>query len=83
MANVEQRDEEAAVEPSYQLKHFVRLARQGKHRGSSGGEKTARKLAEVFLDGSAIDDAAIQGFCEFMQAARSIGYWEARQLIGG
>lgn len=65
------------------LEHFIRLARQGRHRGSSGGEKTALKLALVFLDGSSLDDLALDGLREFMNLAKSIGYDAAHDVIKG
>lgn len=54
------------------LAHFMDLVLQGKRSGCSTGESASRELAMAFLDkGLSLDDSAIQGFGEFMQAAKS------------
>lgn len=49
--------------------HFMRLVRQGKHRGASGGEKAAYKLARAMLECAAsFDETALDGaiaWCAF------------------
>lgn len=54
------------------LAHFMDLALQGKRPGCSTGERAAWELALAFLDkGLSLDDSAIQGFGDFMQAAKA------------
>jgi hypothetical protein len=63
------------------LKHFVRLARRGRSRGCSSGERNASKLAEAILSyASGLDESAIDGAVNFMRGA-SLAPWVARDLI--
>jgi hypothetical protein len=51
---------------SVALEHFIRLARRGDHRGASGGEKRAYRLAMVLLDElPGLDTRALQGMVLF------------------
>lgn len=49
------------------LDHFLRLALRGRHPGSSGGEKRARRLALALLDNvPGLDGDAIVGMVHFL-----------------
>ncbi|HEX4149579.1 MAG TPA: hypothetical protein VHY20_11355 [Pirellulales bacterium] len=68
------------------LAHFLRLALRGRHRGSSGGEKSARKLALAVLDGCNLDETAREGLIAFIRIAAAapetardaVDYWGSR-----
>ena len=63
------------------IKHFVRLARRGKHPGASGGERRAAKLAEAVLEYvPGMDCSAVAGLHEFI-AGCAASYSAARELI--
>ena len=50
------------------LTHFLRLVKQGKHRGSSSGEKQARQLAQcVVRNIPGLDGLAVDGLIEFIR----------------
>lgn len=53
------------------LKHFLRLAKRGKHPGASGGEKRAYQLAVAVLHNvSGMDGQATIGLIEFIEAVQ-------------
>lgn len=65
------------------LHRFIGLALQGKHRGSSSGEKAARAVAMTMLDhGISMDDGAIEGLIDFIRLAK-ISPTTARDAIKG
>lgn len=74
--------ERATHKPSPSFEHFIRLARRGKHRGSSGGEKQARRIAEAMLENmGGLDDSAIVGACEFAKLVYG-NYDVLNEMIG-
>ncbi len=67
---------------SEDVKHFVDLAARGKHPGSSGGEKRARRLAVAVLENlPGLDDSAIAGLLEFVRCVQTSPSL-SRQLVG-
>lgn len=53
------------------MSHFLRLVANGKHRGSSGGEKSARKLAIAIREHClGLDAEAIDGAIKWMEFCR-------------
>jgi hypothetical protein len=64
-----------------ELTHFVRLARRGKHRGCSSGERQARNLAKAILEAAPVlDDSAINGAVKFLVGCAQAP-WKARELL--
>ncbi len=54
------------------LRHFVRLARQGKCRGCSTSEEACRRLADLIVARVPyFDDSAIDGLLEFIELAKA------------
>jgi hypothetical protein len=54
------------------LERFILLARKGKCKGSSGGERRAAKLAEVIVEQvPGLDEVAMQGLLEFVRLAHA------------
>lgn len=61
--------------------HFLDLAEQGKRRGSSGGEKRAKRLADAVVeDVPGLDASAVAGLLEFVRLAASMPS-KARDLL--
>jgi hypothetical protein len=59
---------ETTISPG--LRHFLRLAIRGKHRGASSGEKRCRLLAKALLDNcGALDGQAVEGLTEFIRVS--------------
>lgn len=57
---------------------FIQLARQGRHRGASSGERVAHRLAkalhEIGDDLALLDHDTVEGFCMLTKAAN--GPWQ-------
>lgn len=54
------------------VSHFLRLVKQGRHRGCSSGERHARRLAFAVLESAlGLDDQATEGLKIFIDFARS------------
>ena len=71
-------------EQSKEIERFLSLAKKGKNRGSSGGEKRCYKLAKLLNDviehAPGTDDTAIKGFC--LLTIKSLdNYHEVKDLI--
>jgi hypothetical protein len=57
-------------QPPPELRHFLRLAKAGSFRGSSCGEKAARKLAQAIVRHCpGLDDQALAGMQLFVRCA--------------
>ena len=52
------------------LQHFLELAKQGRRKGASGGEKRAAKLCRAVLDNvPGLDASGVAGLLEFVRTA--------------
>ena len=59
-------------EPTPAFKHFLRLAKRGKHPAASGGEHRCYNLAVAVLQNcNGIDQEATVGLIEFIEAVQS------------
>lgn len=64
------------------LEHFLRLVRNGRRSGCSGGERAAYKLAQCVLDNApGLDESAIDGLKTFISGCIEHPT-TARELVG-
>jgi hypothetical protein len=71
------------VEVSSQFRHFVSLAKRGKHKGASTYERHAHKLASALLDAvPGLDGGATSGLVEFIGLISGDNYAKLCELVG-
>lgn len=63
------------------LKHFVRLARRGHHKGASHGEQLCHKIAAAVVEAAGhLDGDAVEGLIEFVRGANNAP-WLAEEML--
>lgn len=65
------------------LQHLLTIARRGKHRGASGGEKRANRLVKQIVDDvPGIDGMALDGLAELIQLVAAAPMGTREMLVG-